>query len=115
MVEGRPTGKLSAATTASHGVVSVLAVGVLAVDCVGLSGMVSPRVESSGLAVRSKRGSIDPGVSTHHTAAARTTTPEPEAATPEKKAPSADQRQEPPGQKSSKSEPREAASPTMSF
>jgi peptidoglycan/LPS O-acetylase OafA/YrhL len=96
------------------GVVSVLAVGLLAVDCVGLSGMVSPRVESSGLAVRSERGSIDPGVSTHHTAAARTTTPEPEAATPEKNAPSADQRQEPPGQKSSKSEPREAASPTMS-
>ena len=98
------------------GVVSVVAVGILAVDCAGLAGMVSPHAESSGLAARSEKGPIDPGVSTHHTAAAPTTTPE--ATTPEKTS-SSDQKQEPESggsQQPESSEPasQEAAAPTMS-
>jgi len=98
------------------GVVSVVAVGVMAVDCAGLSGMVSPRAESSGLAARSEKGPIDPGVSTHHTVAAPATTPEPEATTPEKTSleatsPTANQKSEP---KSQEPESQEAASPSMS-
>ena len=98
------------------GVVSVVAVGILAVDCAGLAGMVSPHAESSGLAARSEKGPIDPGVSTHHTAAAPTTTPE--ATTPEKTS-SSDQKQEPESggsQQPKSSEPasQEAAAPTMS-
>jgi peptidoglycan/LPS O-acetylase OafA/YrhL len=98
------------------GVVSVVAVGVLAVDCAGLSGMVSPHAESSGLAARSEKGPIDPGVSTHHTAAAPTTTPE---ATTLEKTSSSDQKQEPESrgsQKPKSSEPasQEAAAPTIS-
>ena len=97
------------------GAVSVLAVGILAVDCAGLSGMVSPRAQSSGLAVRSEKEPIDPGVSTHHTATAPNTTPEPERTTPEKTS-STDHKQEPGSQKPKSSEPesKEAASPTMS-
>src|SRR5918994_1838004 len=52
------------------GVVSIVAVGVLAVDCAGLSGMVSPQAESSDLAARSERGPVTSGVSKHQTAAA---------------------------------------------
>ena len=97
------------------GVVSVVAVGVLALDCAGLSGMVSPRAQSSGLAARSHKGPVDPGVSTHHTAAAPTTSPAPEkrpqkATSMEATSPNNQGR----GRKSSEPESREAASPTMS-
>src|SRR5215216_4666717 len=98
------------------GMVSVVALAVLALDCAGLTGMVTPRVESSGLSALSEKGPIDPGVSTHHTAAAPTTTPE--ATTPEKTS-SSDQKQEPESggsQQPESSEPasQEAAAPTMS-
>src|SRR5215203_5866687 len=95
------------------GVVTVVAVGVLAVDCAGLSGMVSPRVQSSGLAARSEKEPIDPGVSTHHTAAAPTTS-EAEATKGEKTS-RTENEHEPGSQGSTSSEPesKEAASPTI--
>jgi len=95
------------------GVVTVVAVGVLAVDCAGLSGMVSPRVQSSGLAARSEKEPIDPGVSTHHTAAAPTTS-EAEATKWEKTS-RTENEHEPGSQGSTSSEPesKEAASPTI--
>ncbi|MBA2784080.1 MAG: acyltransferase family protein [Rubrobacteraceae bacterium] len=97
------------------GVVSVVAVAVLALDCAGLSGMVSPSAQSSGLAARSEKGPLDVGVSTHNTAAAPTTTPAPEqmsqkATSLETTSPNNQGR----GRKSSEPESREAASSTMS-
>src|SRR5215210_7944964 len=92
------------------GVVSIVAVGVLAVDCAGLAGMVSPRAESSGLAARSAKGPVDPGVSTHHTAAAPTTTAAPEKTLPTGK--EQDKKSSEPKSREPKS--REASSPTMS-
>ena len=92
------------------GMVSVVAVGVLALDCAGLSGMISPRTQSSGLASRSEKGPIDAGVSTHNTAAAPIATPAPAATTPEKtpshSGPSTRQKPEP--------KTSDAASATMS-
>jgi len=97
------------------GVVSVVAVGVIALDYAGLSGMVSPRAQSSGLAARSEKGPIDPGVSTHITVAAPTTTPDPEASTPEKAASQAKQpTRQKPEQKAREPKTSEAASATMS-
>jgi peptidoglycan/LPS O-acetylase OafA/YrhL len=61
------------------GMVSVVAVALLALDCAGLTGMVSPRAQTSGLSARSEKGQVHPNVSTHHTAASPTTTPTPEA------------------------------------
>lgn len=97
------------------GVVSVVAVAVLALDCAGLSGMDSPSAQSSGLAARSEKGPLDVGVSTHNTAAAPTTTPAPEqmsqkATSLETTSPNNQGR----GRKSSEPESREAASSTMS-
>ena len=97
------------------GVVSVVAVGVLALDCAGISGMVSPSAQSSGLAARSEKGPLDVGVSTHNTAAAPTTTFAPEktsqkATSLEATSPNNQGR----GRKSSEPESREAASSTMS-
>jgi peptidoglycan/LPS O-acetylase OafA/YrhL len=92
------------------GVVSIVAVGVLAVDCAGLSGMVSPRAESSDLASRSAKAPRDPGVSTHQTVAAPTTTPAPEKTSPEATSPT-DQE---PKRKPSEPNSKVAASPTMS-
>ncbi len=97
------------------GVVSVVAVAVLALDCAGLSGMVSPSAQSSGLAARSEKGPLDVGVSTHNTAAAPTTTLAPEktsqkATSLEATSPNNQGR----GRKSSEPESREAASSTMS-
>jgi len=92
------------------GAVSIVAVGVLAVDCAGLAGMVSPRADSSGLAARSAKGPVDPGVSTHHTAAAPTTTAAPEKTLPTGK--EQDKKSSEPKSREPKS--REASSPTMS-
>ncbi|CAN5203044.1 hypothetical protein BH24ACT17_BH24ACT17_08490 [soil metagenome] len=97
------------------GVVSVVAVAVLALDCAGLSGMVSPSAQSSGLAARSEKGPLDVGISTHNTAAAPTTTLAPEktsqkATSLEATSPNNQGR----GRKSSEPESREAASSTMS-
>jgi peptidoglycan/LPS O-acetylase OafA/YrhL len=100
------------------GVVSILAVGVLAVDYAGLTGMISPRAESTGLAARSEKGPVDPGVSTHNTVEAPTTQAR-DAATSEKTSPEATsptKGHRPKSQKAKASTPesREAASPTMS-
>src|ERR687894_2858984 len=65
-------------------IVSVVAVALLALDCAGLTGMVSLRAQTSGLSARSEKGQVHPNVSTHHTAASPTTTPTPEATTLEK-------------------------------
>jgi peptidoglycan/LPS O-acetylase OafA/YrhL len=92
------------------GVVSIVAVGVLAVDCAGLSGMVSPRTESSDLATRSEKEPMGSGVSTHRTVAAPTTTAAPDKTSPEATSPS-DQE---PERKSSEPTSQEAASPNMS-
>src|SRR5215211_832735 len=92
------------------GVVSIVAVGVLAVDCAGLSGMISPRAESSDLATRSEREPAGSGVSTHRTVAAPTTTAAPEKTSPEATSPTDQQ----PERKSSEPKSQEAASPTMS-
>src|SRR5215208_185494 len=103
------------------GMASMVAVGILAVDAVGLSGMVSLRAESTGLAARSEKGPAHPGVSTHHTAASPTTTPTLEAMSPKKMASEAavrtsTQTREPESQKPKSQEPgsRQAASPVMS-
>ncbi len=93
----------------------MVAVGVLALDCAGLSGMVSPSAQSSGLAARSEKGPLEVGVSTHNTAAAPTTTPAPEqtsqkATSLEATSPNNQGR----GRKLSEPESREAASSTMS-
>ena len=92
------------------GVVSIVAVGVLAVDCAGLSGMVSPRTESSDLATRSEKGPMGSGVSTHRTVAAPTTTAAPDKTSPETTSPT-DQE---PERKSSEPKSQEAASPNVS-
>jgi peptidoglycan/LPS O-acetylase OafA/YrhL len=92
------------------GVVSIVAVGVLAVDCAGLSGLISPRAQSSDLATRSEREPAGSGISTHRTVAAPTTTAAPEKTSPEATSP-ADQQ---PQRKSSERKSQEAASPTMS-
>jgi peptidoglycan/LPS O-acetylase OafA/YrhL len=92
------------------GVVSIVAVGVLAVDCAGLSGMVSPRTESSDLATRSEKEPMGSGVSTHRTVAAPTTTAAPDKTSPEATSPS-DQE---PERMSSEPTSQEAASPNMS-
>src|SRR5918996_696081 len=44
--------------------VSVVAVALLALDCAGLTGMVSPRAQTSGLSARSEKGQVHPNVST---------------------------------------------------
>jgi peptidoglycan/LPS O-acetylase OafA/YrhL len=93
------------------GTVCVVAVAVLALDCAGLTGMVSPRAETRGLSARSEKGPVHPHVSTHHTAATPTTTPTPEAASPgktssERAARASTQTREP--------ESRQAAPPVMS-
>jgi peptidoglycan/LPS O-acetylase OafA/YrhL len=56
--------------------VVVAAIGVLAIDGVGLAGIVSPEADSSGLSASSEKAPRDPGVSTHHTAAPPETTQE---------------------------------------
>src|SRR5829696_278580 len=96
------------------GVVSVAAVGVLAVDCAGLSGMVSPRAQSTGLAARSEKGPVDPGVSTHQTVQAPDNRA-PKSAKPEEKSPPT-QGHKANSQEAKASTPRsrEVASPTMS-
>jgi peptidoglycan/LPS O-acetylase OafA/YrhL len=88
------------------GMVSVAAVVILALDYAGLTGMVSPRAETSGLSARSERGAAHPNVSTHHTAASPTTTPTPEATSSEAAARTSIQPREP--------ESRKAASRVMS-
>src|SRR5215210_697023 len=92
------------------GMVSIVAVGVLAVDCAGLSGMVSPRAESSDLATRSEKEPVGSGISTHRTVAAPTTTAAPEKTSQEATQPT----KEEPEPKSSEPKSQEAASPTMS-
>jgi peptidoglycan/LPS O-acetylase OafA/YrhL/lysophospholipase L1-like esterase len=93
------------------GMVTVVAVAVLALDCAGLTGMASPRAETSGLSARSEKGPVHPHVSTRHTAATPTTTPTPEAA-----ARASTQTREPVsrGPKSRQPESRKAASSVMS-
>ena len=98
------------------GMVSVVAVAVLALDCAGLTGMVSLRAETSGHPARSEKRPVHPNVSTHHTAASPTTTPTAEATSPEKTAseatsPTSAQRR---GPESQEPESRKAASPVMS-
>jgi len=66
------------------GMVSVVAVAVFALDCAGLTGMVSPRAETSVFSARSERGPALPNVSTHHTASTPTTTATPDATSPKK-------------------------------
>src|SRR5829696_5578692 len=100
------------------GMVSVVTVGILAVDAVGLTEMVSPRAESTGLAARSEKGPAHPGVSTHHKVEATTARARKAAASEqepsEAKLPS--KRDKPRSQEAKASTPksREAASPTMS-
>jgi peptidoglycan/LPS O-acetylase OafA/YrhL len=103
------------------GMVCVAAVAVLALDCAGLTGMVNPRAETSGLSARSEKGPMHPNVSTHHTAGSPTTTPTPEATSPEKTssetaARTSTQTREPASQKPKSLEPesRKASSPDMS-
>ena len=105
-----PRGSLLPRRPFVTGVISLVAVGVLAVDCAGLSGMVSPRAESSDLATRAERGPVGSGVSTHHTAAAPTTTAAPEKTSRE----STSAPDKEPYRKSRDAEPQQAASPTMS-
>jgi peptidoglycan/LPS O-acetylase OafA/YrhL len=111
-----PRGRLFPRRQFLTGMVSVVAVAVLALDCAGLTGMVSPRAEISGLSARSEKGPVHPNVSTHHTAATPTTTPAPEATSVEKTSsePAArvsTQTREP---KSQEPESRKAASPVKS-
>jgi peptidoglycan/LPS O-acetylase OafA/YrhL len=98
------------------GMVYVVAVAVLALDCAGLAGMVSPRAENSELSARSERGQAHPNVSTHHMAASPTTTPIPEATSPEKTASETTARISTQARESESQEPksRKAASPVMS-
>ena len=111
-----PRGRLFPRRQFLTGMVSVVAVAVLALDCAGLTGMVSPRAEISGLSARSEKGPVHPNVSTHHTAATPATTPAPEATSVEKTSsePAArvsTQTREP---KSQEPESRKAASPVKS-
>jgi peptidoglycan/LPS O-acetylase OafA/YrhL len=98
------------------GMVSVVAVAVLALDCAGLTGMVSPRAETSGLSARSEKGPVHPNVSTHHTAATQATTPAPEATSVEKTSsePAARASTQTRESKSQEPESRKAASPVKS-
>jgi peptidoglycan/LPS O-acetylase OafA/YrhL len=96
------------------GMVSVVALAVLALDCAGLTGMVTPRVESSGLSALSEKRPVHPNVSTHHTAASPITAPTPDARSPEKMqaaARTSTQTREP---ESLKPKSRKAVSPVMS-
>ena len=96
------------------GMVSVVALAVLALDCAGLTGMVTPRVESSGLSALSEKRPVHPNVSTHHTAASPITAPTPDARSPEKMqaaARTSTQAREP---ESLKPKSRKAVSPVMS-
>jgi peptidoglycan/LPS O-acetylase OafA/YrhL len=96
------------------GMVSVVALAVLALDCAGLTGMVTPRVESSGLSALSEKRPVHPNVSTHHTAASPITAPTPDARSPEKMqaaSRTSTQTREP---ESQKPESRKAVSPVMS-
>ena len=77
-----PRGRLFPWRQFLTGMVSVVAVAVLALDCAGLTGMVSPRAETSGLSA--EKGPVHPNVSTHHTTATPATTPAPEATSVEK-------------------------------
>jgi hypothetical protein len=92
------------------GMVSMVAVAVLALDCAGLTGVVGPRAESSGLAARSEKEPASTGVSTHRRVAA----PTPEATSPETATRTSTQSREQKAQKPKSQEPRKAASPTMS-
>jgi peptidoglycan/LPS O-acetylase OafA/YrhL len=98
------------------GIVSVVAVAVLALDCAGLTGMVSPRAQTSGLSARSEKGPVHPNVSTHHTAASPSTTPTPEATSPKKTLSEAAARTSTQAREPASQEPgsRRAASPVMS-
>jgi peptidoglycan/LPS O-acetylase OafA/YrhL/lysophospholipase L1-like esterase len=101
------------------GMVTVVAVAVLALDCAGLTGVVGPTAESTGLAARSEKGSAHPNVSTHRMVAAPTNTPAPEKISSETAARTSDQSREPKAQepearKQRSREPRQAVSPTMS-
>jgi peptidoglycan/LPS O-acetylase OafA/YrhL len=96
------------------GMVSVVAVAVLALDCAGLTGMVNPRAEIRGLSARSEKGPMHPNVSTHHAAASPTTTPTPDATSAEEMQAAArisTQTREPMSQQR---ESRKAVSPAMS-
>jgi peptidoglycan/LPS O-acetylase OafA/YrhL/lysophospholipase L1-like esterase len=96
------------------GMVSVVAVAVLALDCAGLTGMVGPRAETRGLSARSESGPVHPNVSTHHTAASPTTTPIPEATSAESAARASAQTREPVAREPKSQQSRKAASPVMS-
>jgi peptidoglycan/LPS O-acetylase OafA/YrhL len=98
------------------GMVSVVAVAVLALDCAGLTGMVSPRAQTSGLSARPEKGPVHPNVSTHHTAASPSTTPTPEATSPKKTLSEAAARTSTQAREPASQEPgsRRAASPVMS-
>jgi peptidoglycan/LPS O-acetylase OafA/YrhL len=93
------------------GMVSVVAVAVLALDCAGLTGMVSPSAEPRGLSARSEKGPVHPNVSTHHTAASPTTIPTPEGRAPEKTSSNAAART---SIQTREPKSRKAASPDMS-
>lgn len=98
------------------GMVSVVTVAVLALDCAGLTGMVSPRAQTSGLSARSEKGPVHPNVSTHHTAASPSTAPTPEATSPKKTLSEAAARTSTQAREPASQEPgsRKAASPVMS-
>jgi peptidoglycan/LPS O-acetylase OafA/YrhL len=98
------------------GMVSVVAVAVLALDCAGLTGMVSPRAQTSGLSARPEKGPVHPNVSTHHTAASPSTAPTPEATSPKKTLSEAAARTSTQAREPASQEPgsRKAASPVMS-
>ncbi|HYZ06407.1 MAG TPA: acyltransferase family protein [Rubrobacter sp.] len=98
------------------GMISVVAVAVLALDCAGLTGMVSPRAQTSGLSARPEKGPVHPNVSTHHTAASPSTTPTPEATSPKKTLSEAAARTSTQAREPASQEPgsRKAASPVMS-
>jgi peptidoglycan/LPS O-acetylase OafA/YrhL len=98
------------------GMVSVVAVALLALDCAGLTGIVSLRAEPRAFSARSEEGPVHPNVSTHHTAASPTTTPTPEATSSESAARASTQTRESVsrGPKSQQSESQNAVSPVMS-
>jgi peptidoglycan/LPS O-acetylase OafA/YrhL len=103
------------------GMVPLVAVAVLALDCADLTWMVSPRAETSGLSARSEGGPVHPNVSTHHTAASPATTPTRDATSPKKAswesaARTPTQIREPVSRKPKSHQPesRKAASPLMS-
>src|SRR5918992_633909 len=94
--------------------VSVVAVALLALDCAGLTGMLSPRAETSGLSARTEKGQVHPNVSTHHTAASPTTTPTPEATLSDVAVLTSTQTRESQKPKSREPESRKAETPVMS-